>query len=520
VVNITSEQAKAQKPVGLLISPEGNQHANSKNALVNNSKPLAHQAPLTKTENSTHDNQILASKNNIYETEEFRDFLDSFQKLLNSSTPEQNISLDILKTFLKASTGILKGSDLEKSHHSLHKFTNNATRKSLTEINLDVPHQESQLSIKDTFKELIEGIYNKAPQLVKEIQEDSTPELPEYTNKTFESIFNSIRPVTDLITKKQIPLSIFGSITHGLDAVVRVTGFGKKQEKQIGDISMWWSKVVNPLGNILMGFESLAKNNLVDALTRFSMIAKFTVKEPANLGIPLGLFLSHKMAVMTAQNTGIIPNVQKSFKSMGESVSYYVDFYKKFLGTLAKQLKGNTGIAKKLENLAVLYSYPVLAISSILGALTIKNQLNTPYARLIGFFRNSAGGLCDITFSGQRIRKLIETAKENQQEKPKMKDFFKDYQISFMWKYFANSLLDLTMRIWNDPKLVTIQSQISNSIYEIANAESGQDHEEPKDKILKFSPDAANNIAYLTQRLKPLVEKSIPVVNALNRKNA
>ncbi len=502
MLNITSEQAKLQEPVGLS-GQQADKHVKPEvTNSVNKSTLSTPEAQLA--ENSTLDTKILSSKTRLHETEEFRDFLHSFKDLLNSSTPEQNINLDILKTFLKASAGIITGSHLEESHQGLHKFTDEAIKNSLTEINLDIPHQESKLSIKDSLKELIEGIYAKAPQLIKESQEENTPELPKYTNKTFETIFNSIKPVTDLITKKQIPLSVFGSITHGLDALSRVTGFGKNYEKQIGDLSMWWSKVVNPLGNILMGIESLAKNDLVDALTRFSMIAKFTVKEPANLGIPLGLFLSHKMAVMTAQNTGVIPNVQKSFKSMGESVSYYVDFYKKFLGTLSKQLTENVGIAKKLENLSVIYSYPTLAISSIIGAFTIKDQLNTPYARLIGFLRNSSGGACDISFSLQRMRKLIEMAKENQEEKPKLKDFFKDYQISFMWKYLVNSILDLTMRIWNDPKSVTIQSQISNSIYEIANAESGQDHDEPAPKINKLAPDGANNIVKLTQRLKSI----------------
>ncbi len=193
---------------------------------------------------------------------------------------------------------------------------------------------------------------------------------------------------------------------------------------------------------------------------------------------------------------------------MGESVNYYASFYKKFLGTLTKQLTENVGIARKLENLAVLYSYPTLAVAGVVGALTIKDQLNTPYARLIGFLRNSAGGLCDITFSAQRMRKLTETATENQQEKPKFKDFFKDYQISFMWKYLANSILDLTMRIWNDPNAVTVQSQISNSIYEIANAESGQDHDEPAPKIKKLTPDSTNNLVNFTRSLKPLLESS------------
>lgn len=502
MLNTTSEQAKPREPVGL-VSQQAVKHVNQ---TVNKNTLSAKQAQLA--ENSVHDTKTLSSRVNIHETEEFKDFLHSFKELLNGSSPQENINLEILKTFLQASAGIIKGSHLEESHQDLHNFTDTAIKNSLAEINLDIPHQKSELSVKDTFKELIEGIYTQAPQLIKKIQEDVDPALPKYTNKTFENIFNFIKPLTDLITKNQMLLAKFGSVAHGLDAFVRVTNIGKAFEGQIGSLSMWWSKIMNPLGNILMGFESLAKNDLVDALTRFSMIAKFTVKEAPNLGIPLGIFLSHKMAVLTAQNTGIIPNLQKSFSSMSESVSYYTNLYKKFLGTLASELKENVSIPKKLENLATLYSYPVLAISSLIGSLTIKDQLNTPYARLIGLLRNSSGGLCDVTFTAQRMRKLEQRAQENQEEKPKLGEMMKDYQISFMLKYLMNSLLDLSMRFWNQEKSVIIQSQISNSIYEMANAESGADHDEPAPKIKKLAPDAANNIVNFTSKLKPLLELS------------
>ena len=502
MLNTTSEQAKPREPVGL-VSQQAVKHVNK---TVNKNTLSAKQAQLA--ENSVHNTKTLSSRVNIHETEEFKDFLHSFKELLNGSSPQENINLEILKTFLQASAGIIKGSHLEESHQDLHNFTDTAIKNSLAEINLDIPHQKSELSVKDTFKELIEGIYTQAPQLIKKIQEDVGPALPKYTNKTFENIFNFIKPLTDLITKNQMLLAKFGSVAHGLDAFVRVTNIGKAFEGQIGSLSMWWSKIMNPLGNILMGVESLAKNDLVDALTRFSMIAKFTVKEAPNLGIPLGIFLSHKMAVLTAQNTGIVPDLQKSFSSMGESVGYYTNLYKKFLGTLASELKENVSIPKKLENLATLYSYPVLAISSLIGSLTIKDQLNTPYARLIGFLRNSSGGLCDVTFTAQRMRKLEERAQENQEEKPKLGEMVKDYQISFMWKYLVNSLLDLSMRFWDQEKSVIVQSQISNSIYEMANAESGADHDEPAPKIKKLAPDAANDIVNFTSKLKPLLELS------------
>jgi hypothetical protein len=504
VLNTTSEQAKPREPVGL-VSQQAVKHVNQTTDSVNKNTLSTQQAQLA--ENSVHDTRTLSSRVNIHGTEEFKDFLHSFKELLNGSSPQENINLEILKTFLQASAGIIKGSHLEESHQDLHNFTDTAIKNSLTEINLDIPHQKSELSVKEAFQRLVVDIYTKLPHLIKrEESSEQKKSLPKYTNKTFENIFNFIKPSTDLIIKNQMLLAKFGSVAHGLDAFVRVTNIGKAFEGQIGSLSMWWSKIMNPLGNILMGFESLAKNDLVDALARFSMIAKFTVKKAPNLGIPLGVFLSHKMAVLTAQNTGIIPDLQKSFSSMGESVGYYTNLYKKFLGTLAGELKENVSIPKKLENLATLYSYPVLAISSLIGSLTIKDQLNTPYARLIGFLRNSSGGLCDVTFTTQRMRKLKERAQENQEEKPKLGEMMKDYQISFMWKYLVNSLLDLSMRFWNQEKSVIIQSQISNSIYEMANAESGADHDEPAPKIKKLAPDAANNIVNLTRKLKPLLE--------------
>lgn len=325
-----------------------------------------------------------------------------------------------------------------------------------------------------------------------EASEKEGNESPIYTNSNWEKVFKTIKPITDMITKNQITLSKFGSFTHGLDAFVRVTGIGKGLEEQVGGLSMWWSKAVNPLGAILKGFESLAKNNLVDALIKFSLLSKLSVKVAPNLGIPLGVYLADAMTKLTAVNSGVAGEVKSSFSSMKESVTYNIDFYKKFFKEIIHKVKNEKATGAKLENLGILYGYPVLAISSLIGVFTMKDQINTPWARMIGFFRNSSGGLCDITFTLQRMRKLKEMAKEKGVEISNVKELFKDPQMSFMAKYLANSFLDLTMRIWKDPRLGIIQAQISNSIYEIANAQYSQEGDTHSVKQIDLKT-AANN---------------------------
>jgi hypothetical protein len=178
----------------------------------------------------------------------------------------------------------------------------------------------------------------------------------------------------------------------------------------------------------------------------------------------------------------------------------------------------------KLENAAVLYAYPTLAISSAIGTPTIGNQINTPYARRLGFFRSSSGGLCDVTFTLQRIRKMKAWFKKNLGETPTIKDFLKDHQIRFMTFYNIDSFISNIMRFKKDPNTTTILSQFSNAMYEIANALSAVHHDDPYAKDLvksdtadndkpapeinKLTPEGANNIVNYTPNLKPLLELS------------
>jgi hypothetical protein len=346
----------------------------------------------------------------------------------------------------------------------------------------------------------------------------------EYSNEFFSKIYKFVEPLVKVVSENRMKMSYLGSLSHGLDAFARVKKLGPNIEKPVGEMSMWWSKALNPLTDILTGFECLAKNNLPEALIRFSLLAKLTVNEPANLGMPLGAYLSDKMTKYTAQNIGIEPHIKTSFSSFGESVKYNIDFYKKFLSEVFNRFKKSDNLMDKLENAAVLYAYPTLAIASAIGTPTIGNQINTPYARLLGFFRNSSGGLCDVTFTLQRIRKMKAWFKKNLGETPTIKDFLKDHQIRFMTFYNIDSFISNIMRFKKDPNTTTILSQFSNANYEIANALSAVHHDDPYAKdlvksdtadndkpapeIKKLTPEGANNIVNYTPNLKPLLELS------------
>lgn len=335
---------------------------------------------------------------------------------------------------------------------------------------------------------------------LKSVQENPENEEPshchdsKHKNEFFSKVYKLVEPIVEGVSKNRMNMSYLGALSHGLDAFARVKKLGDNIEKPVGEVSMWWSKALNPLTDILKGFECLAKNDLVGGLIRFSLLAKLSVNEPANLGMPLGAYLSDKMAKYTAQNIGIEPNVRTSFSSFGESVKYNLDFYKKFLGEVFDRFKKADNLMDKFENAAVLYAYPALAIASAIGTPTIGNQINTPYARLLGFFRNSSGGLCDITFTLQRIRKIKDWFKKNLGETPTIKDFLKDHQIRFMAFYNIDSFISNIMRFMKNPNTTTILSQFSNANYEIANALSAVHHDDPYAKDL-----VKNNIPPFTR---------------------
>jgi hypothetical protein len=408
---------------------------------------------------------------------------------------------------------------------SLDTSEQNLERGKVSKLSNDETNATENIKLTNELKGICSPISDTENNENKPRQQDTETnhsENAEYSNEFFSKIYKFVKPLVEEVSKNRMKMSYLGALSHGLDAFARVKKLGPNIEKPVGELSMWWSKALNPLTDILQGFDCLAKNNLVDGLIRFSLLAKLTVNEPANLGMPLGAYLSNKMVKYTAQNIGIDTNVRTSFSSFGESIKYNIDFYKKFFREVFDRFKKSDNLLDKFENAAVLYAYPTLAVASAIGTPTIGNQINTPYARLLGFFRNSSGGLCDVTFTLQRIRKIKAWFKKNLGEMPTIKDFLKDNQIRFMIFYNIDSFISNIMRFKKDPNTTTILSQFSNANYEIANALSAvhhadpyaqdlvksdtADHDKAAPEIKKLPLDGANNIVNYTPNLKPLLD--------------
>lgn len=466
------------------------------------------------------DNEQIATKLDLHNSPKFKEFINLVYNSLtnNSEKTENHISLGTLSTLLKSTESIAVKHNFTELHKNLNEHHEELNKVHELNEPVDLSHSFKEKNIKESIIRFIETIFQNEAELTNSsedsVSKTSTKIAKEkfYKNKLFGGIYKSIKPFVDLIVKNQVNISLAGAASHGADALAKISEFCNKVpsipeglEKPISGISMWWSKAINPLGNMLQGLESLAKNNIVDALARFSLIFKLGVKEPANLGVPVGTFLDHKMTMMSAENTGYVKKVRKEFDSIGESISYHVDMYKGILKNYWDNFKKGE---KPLENLGLLYAVPALGISSLLGTFMLKGEVNSIKAQILGFFRNSSGGIWDIVFNKQRIEKLQKLAKEATGEKAGLKDIFKDHQVRFMTLYLANSILDLTMRWWKNPVFTIIQSQISNSIYEIANGLSGKE-DNPNDMVAQYEKmiasktQAQNNIVNFV-RIKEL----------------
>lgn len=429
----------------------------------------------------------IITKLDLHKSPDFKGFINFVYSSLkkHKEKNENNISLATLSTLLKSTESHSKKHNFYDLHKNLNEHLEELNK--IHELNepVDLSHSFKEKNIKDSIINFIETLFQYETGLASDEKNTSSSanhkklEEKVYKNKLFGRLYKSIKPLVDLVVKNQIKISTAGAISHATDAFARISEQSSKLpsifkgfEKPVGDLSMLWSKAINPFGNILQGFESLAKNNIVDALARFSLIFKLNIKEPANLGVPVGTFLDHKMTMLSAENSGYVKKVKKEFDSMGESISYHIDIYKGLLKNCWDNFKKGK---KPLENLGLLYAVPALGISSLLGTFLLKGEVNSTKAQILGFLRNTSGGIWDLVFNKQRIDKLQKLAIKATGKKAGFKDILKDNQIRFMILYLTNSFLDLTMRWLKNPKLTIIQSQISNSIYEIANGLSGKE---------------------------------------------
>ncbi|NQY79695.1 MAG: hypothetical protein HRT47_05220 [Candidatus Caenarcaniphilales bacterium] len=431
-----------------------------------------------------------------------------YKHLKDEENTNKKFTLGVLLALVKASEEFLDHPEIQNSHIKLKQTSEDLakTQEPHEEIDLNILSSEGT-SFKDALIQHLEKIFEHKPDLIDSenaSKEEKSPEKKtekrEYKNKFFGAIFNKIEPFVNWVTQKQVPISLIGSATHLGDALSQISenvpgipSIPKGLEKPLGKLSLWWSKAINPLGNILIGVKKLANNNLADALFRGSLLGKLTVKNPANLGVPVGAFLDYEISHMLAQMDGNVKELKEEFDSPMESLKYSANLYFNQLKSYWNKIKKGENL---IENIGMLYGVPMMGLSAIVGCLTLKDDVNGPWAKAVGFARNSSGGFMDIIFTKKRVQKIQETIEKSQGRKASLKEILSDHQIQFMVGYVSNSILDLTMRWWKNPVTTIIQSQISNSLYEIANGLVG------KDKSLIKNDIVANHQKIIDEREK------------------
>ena len=443
---------------------------------------------------SREQNTKISTQVPFHESHNFKNFINLIHNHLSNEAEDKSFNLNTLDILLQGTEALAKENNFNVLHTQLRNHAEDLKKTQEGDESIDLNLMNRNESVQDLILNLLEKVFETSPHLKlsaeelaanannKEVEEKSVEkeEKPtEYKNKLFGGIFEAIKnnPIGKFFLNQIVGISVAGSISHGADAFAKISQHTDKLptvpdniEKAVGWQSMWWSKIINPMGNILRGFEALGKNNIVEGLFRGSLLGKLFVDEASNLGVPVGLFLDHKMTIMSAENTGFVKKVKKDFGSFGESVSYHVDLYKNILKNYWNNIKKGD---KPIENAALLYAVPMLGISSLVGMFTMKGQVNGPWAQALGAARNTSGGIWDVVFTKQRINRINEIVKESTGRAANMSDYLKDNQVQFMALYFMNSVLDLTMRCWKNPITTIIQAQISNSIYEMANGLSG-----------------------------------------------
>ncbi len=489
-INVKSLQDKAKLPSGegveesALLSKQSSQEHRGENSEAN--------AP---TQTIKANPEELHNQENHLETK--KNFFNLIYKHLKDEGSEnKKFTLGVLLALVKASEEFINHPEIQSSHLKLKHASEgiSKTQEPHEEIDLNLLSSEG-INFKDALIKHLEKLFKYKPELLSsenksqdEASSEKQNKKKEYKNKFFGTIFNKIEPFVSWVTEKQVPISLIGSATHLGDALSQISEnipglptIPKGIEKPLGKLSLWWSKAINPLGNILIGVKRLANNNFADALFRASLLGKLTVKNPANLGVPVGAFLDYEISHLLAQMDGNVKELKEEFDSPMESLTYSAKLYFKQLKSYWDKIKKGENL---IENVGMLYGVPMLGISAIIGCLTLKNDVNGPWAKLVGFARNSSGGFMDIIFTKKRIQKIQETIEKSQGRKASLKEILSDHQIQFMAGYVSNSILDLTMRWWKNPIITIIQSQISNSLYEIANGLVGKDKSLIKNNIV------------------------------------
>ena len=280
-------------------------------------------------------------------------------------------------------------------------------------------------------------------------------EKTEYTNKTFADLKERFKPIYNFFTQNSNPIviSLIGGAFHLLD------GFAETMENQTAKniqgltrgVSVFYSRAITGLPVVVEAIDSLAKNNVTEAITRLWVLARATCSEPANMNFAPGLFMGYQFF------SDLAGADKKTFNSVAENFSYIGNKAKEFYSENFKQLLGEGTLLEKFKNLSRLIVPSTMFASGIGGPIFVGNEVTSPKAKFWSNLRNAPGLLGDFLLFDMGINKVKEKHGENI-SKPKLIQELMKTKNGILGTAFAGLSVGATAQRYFD-KYINISSQ-------------------------------------------------------------
>ena len=348
---------------------------------------------------------------------------------------------------------------------------NNATDNNLPDENLELEEnlfgQESQ---KQEDREFLNRELSKIPGIKADFATEAPEEPPEeeakHENKFFKGIRNFLAPVIDGLNNGRTPIRIstIGGALHMMDGFIKTTNLPQFIKNISYTSSILFSKSLTVLPNALKGIDDLVNNDFMTGFSKiYSLVAKQFQSKPANFSTSSGFFPGVQMAKLAI---GEDKYKNQNFKSFSENIKFFVTELKNVIGNSLNEFKEGKNL---FENICKIFVPVGLIGSTVIGSAIIGDEVSTPKAKAIGFFRNISGIGGDIWL----LNNAYKEAKEEHGEEKAFSEMLKSNHFKIGFPYILASLGELLNRYTPEPAQ-DILAQFFCGANEIITAEWGK----------------------------------------------
>jgi hypothetical protein len=271
-----------------------------------------------------------------------------------------------------------------------------------------------------------------------------------YENAFFRKIADTVNPLVKSLNKGNRPvlISVLGASMHILDAVAESLKLPEPLRKLTYFASTNYSKFITHLPNTLTMFEDFAQNNPAFGIAKSFNLTKILQTEAANFSMSSGVVPGMLMA---RKHIGTEKYNARKFTSFGDNLKYT---FNEWMGANKGSINDIKNGKDPVGNLLKLFTAPALITSSAIGCIALKDEVNTPKAKFVGFFRNFGGASGDALL----IQEAVKDIKEKH-GKFDLKEFFKHPDVKIGLPYIVASVSEMMNRETKDLNKLRIIAQ-------------------------------------------------------------